>query len=66
MENIRLVIGERIKELRLSQNLTQLDLSLKAGITRANLSNIEAGKYNVSLDTLYKIATALGTEIKIE
>lgn len=65
MENIRLVIGERVKELRLSQNLTQSDLSSKAGITRANLSNIEAGKYNVSLDTMYKIACALGKEVKI-
>lgn len=63
--SIRLIMGDHIRQLRTDQNMTQQELADKAGITRANLSNIEAGKYNVSLDTLHKLATALGKEIKL-
>lgn len=58
-------IGARIKELRTEQKLTQDELAKKAGITRANLSNIEAGKYSAGIDTLNKITKALGAEIEI-
>lgn len=64
-ENVRLRIGLRIRELRTAQHLSQEDLAQMAGITRANLSNIEAGKYSAGLDILNKIATALGAEINI-
>ena len=65
-ENIRLRIGLRIKELRTSQNLTQLQLAEMAGITKANVCNIEAGKYSVGLDVLHRITQALGVKITIK
>lgn len=64
-EDVRRNMGEEIRKLRTEQKITQLELSERAGITRANLSNIEAGKYNVSLDTLSKIAKALGRKVKL-
>lgn len=64
-ENIRLRIGLRIKELRTSQNLTQQQLSDMAGVTKANICNIERGAYSVGLDILNKIATALHAEIQL-
>ena len=65
-ENIRLRIGLRIKELRSSQNLTQLQLAEMAGITKANVCNIEAGKYSVGLDVLHRITQALGVKIVLK
>lgn len=62
---IRLVIGARIKELRTTQNLTQQQLADLAGVTKANICNIERGAYSVGLDVLNKIATALGAEIQL-
>ena len=62
-ENIRLSVGLRIKEIRTSQNLTQLQLAEMAGITNANVCNIEAGKYSVGLDVLHRITQALGVKI---
>ena len=62
-ENIRLSVGLRIKEIRTSQNLTQLQLAEMAGITKANVCNIEAGKYSVGLDVLHRITQALGVKI---
>lgn len=64
-ENIRLRIGLRIKELRSSQNLTQQQLADMAGVTKANICNIERGAYSVGLDILNKIATALNSSIQI-
>lgn len=65
-ENIRLSVGLRIKEIRTSQNLTQLQLAEMAGITKANVCNIEAGKYSVGLDVLHRITQALGVKIVIK
>lgn len=62
---IRTKIGGQIRELRTAKKMSQEELAKKAGITRANLSNIEAGKYSVGLDILNKIAKALGVEIEI-
>lgn len=58
-----MVIGESIKELRARQNLTQAELATKTGISRSYLADVERGRYNPSLDTLSKIADALGTTI---
>ena len=42
------------------RNLSQEDLALAAGISRNGLSNIESGKASPTIDTLEKIANALG------
>ena len=63
MENNRIRIGNRIRDIRQSQNLSQQDLADQAEITRANISRIEAGKYSPGLDVLSQIAEALNCEI---
>ena len=62
----RLIMGQRIRELRTEQGLTLQQLADYAGVTRANLSNIEGGRYSVGLDVLNRIAIALGVELKME
>lgn len=61
--NERTRIGKRVKELRESAQLSQQQLADAAGILRPNLARIETGKYNSSLDTLEKIASALGLQV---
>lgn len=56
-------IGHRIKELREIQHLDAKTLAQKAGITPANMSRIEQGKYSPGLDILCRIASALGMQI---
>lgn len=63
--SIRLIVGNRIKELRVHKKLTQQELAQIAGITTANLCNIEAGKYSVGIDVLNRICEALNVEIHI-
>ena len=58
--------AEDIRAIRMERGMSQTDLAAAAGITIANLSRIEAGKFSVGLDILNKIAVALGVTLKLE
>ena len=51
---------------RAEKGLTQSDLSRIAGIRQSNISRIESGKCTPSIDSLNKIATALGKRLILE
>ena len=55
----RQVIGKKIKQLREEQNLTLEQLADMVGTDRQHIWNIEAGRKNITLDYLDKIAEAL-------
>lgn len=52
-------IGHRIKTLREEMQMDAKTLAQKAGITPANMSRIEQGKYSPGLDILCRIASAM-------
>ena len=52
-------IGERIKELRTATGISQEKFALKIGMDRTYFSSVEAGKRNVSIVNLEKIANGL-------
>lgn len=56
-------IGAKIKALREEINMEAKALSLITGIDAANLSRIEQGKCSAGIDTLTKIANALGYKL---
>lgn len=62
----RIEIGNRIAEIRKQRGLTQAELSEITGLQQVNISKIENGKYNVSIDILNRVCRALEVEIKIE
>lgn len=64
-QTIRTEVGARIKELRTSKGMTQQQLAELAKLTKANVCNIEAGKYSVGLDVLYRISEALNVSIRL-
>ena len=51
---------------RKEQNLTQKELAEKTGIRQSNISRLESGEYNPTLEFLKKIAVGLGKELHIE
>lgn len=59
LRTYRLQVGNKIAELRKQKGMSQRDLAEAAGITPANVANIENGKYSVGIDVLAKIAGAL-------
>lgn len=58
-------IGLRIATLRKQAGMSQEQLSQLAGLQRAHISRIEAGKYAVTIETLQTIAEAFGMTVDI-
>jgi transcriptional regulator with XRE-family HTH domain len=56
-------IGNVIRDLRLKDNLTIAEVAAQAGISRGMVSKIENGQVSTSLETLSKIAQALGVSL---
>ncbi|MCZ8168193.1 MAG: helix-turn-helix domain-containing protein [Flavobacterium sp.] len=65
-EEIKLVksVGEKIRQRRLSLNLSQETLSFDSNIPRNQVGRIERGEINTSIIVLHKICKALNIEIK--
>ena len=62
MENIKKLLGQRIKEVRKAKNITQEELAEKIGIGTSNISYIENGKFAPSIENFAKITEVLGVE----
>ena len=56
-------IGERIRNLRQSSNLTQEELAERAGLTKGFISQIERDLTSISLDSLVQLLEALDENI---
>lgn len=56
-------LGQRIREIRINQHMSQEELSFKAGISAAHLGQIERALKNPTIDTVAKIAGALNVPI---
>ena len=56
-------LGERIKALRQERSLQQRHLAEKAALTPSMVSQIESGRLTPALNTLGRIAAALGVPI---
>jgi DNA-binding XRE family transcriptional regulator len=56
-------IGEHVRSARISARLTQLQVSKKTGIDQAIISKLERGLHQPRVDTLERIAIALGISI---
>jgi transcriptional regulator with XRE-family HTH domain len=62
MDDIRMRVGMRIKELRNNLKLSQEQLGFKAELDRTYITSVEAGKRNISVVALEKIIKALETD----
>lgn len=54
-------LGDRIRELRLYEQMTQEGLAEYVNVTSKHISNIETGASKVSIETLLNIANSLNT-----
>ncbi|MEU6016000.1 helix-turn-helix transcriptional regulator [Streptomyces sp. NPDC047515] len=59
----RRAIGEQIRAARLHANLSQEDVALRAGITLGPYDRIEQGHAAARIDTLIRIADAIGVPL---
>ena len=64
MENIKIIFGLKIKELRKQKSYTQEKLAKLSSINKSYISDIENGKRKVSLEIMNKLAKAFEIEIE--
>jgi transcriptional regulator with XRE-family HTH domain len=63
MEDVIVVLGKRIRQLRQRTGLSQERFAAKAGLDRTYYAGIERGERNPSVKQLAKIAAALDVPI---
>lgn len=62
--DVKLKIGQRIKELREAANMSQKDLAYNADLDRSYIASVENGQRNISIVNIEKIALALNVTLK--
>lgn len=61
LQLVKQIIGERIK-----QKISQKELADKMGTKQSNISKLESGNANPSLDFLKRLANSLGKKLEIK
>lgn len=59
-------IASQLRQVRKEQGMTQERPAEKVGTRKSNISRLESGRYNPSLDFLEKVAGGLGREIEVK
>ncbi len=63
-QDILVIFGNKVRDLRKSKNLSQEDLADKADLHRTYIGMIERAEKNITLVNIQKIANALEINIK--
>lgn len=66
VEKTKLKIAEKLIELREKQGLTQAEMAEKMGVSQQQISQIESGSDNVTLETITKFLSVLHVIFKIK
>ena len=59
-------VAQQLREVRKSQGMTQELLADRVGTKKSNISRLESGRYNPSLDFLVKVAGGLGKQMQVK
>ncbi len=57
-------LGMRIAYLRRKKNISQLELSVRSGVGKNYISDLENGRRNPTIEVLQKIANGLGVSLE--
>ena len=60
------LIGEKIKHLRIQNNLTQSQLGELIGVKRAQISKLEHGNHSASVSTIMKVFHAMKAKVRLK
>ncbi len=56
------ILAENVRRIRKSTGLSQEELADRAGLHRTYISSVERSERNISLETIFLLAVALGVE----
>ena len=58
--NVAKIFGERVREKRRARKLTQVQVAERAGMFQHHISQLENGEVMPTLETILKLAAAIG------
>lgn len=58
--DMRRLVGQNVRRLRLQKGMTQEQLAEASGFSQNYISDLERGRRNPTVVTLYELATPLG------
>ena len=58
--SLRRAFGDHLRTVRVARGLSQERLGLKAGLSGKFVGEVERGEKSISLDSLWRVARALG------
>ena len=64
-ESARIKLARKIRETRVAKKMTQEAVAEKASMPQSVIARLESGEHSVSLDTLNRVAHALGKEVEL-
>ena len=64
-EKARLALAEQIRAEREKKRLTQTAMARRADMPQSVIARIESGEHSISVDTLARVAHALGKKVTI-
>lgn len=62
LTNFYKAVGAHLSDIRKARGVRQIDLATTIGLTRASITNIEAGAQRIQLHTLVAAGQALGVD----
>ena len=62
-QDIRQILANNIKNLRIEKKLSREELSLVLGVDNSYVSKLEKGKINITLDKIEMLANCFETEV---
>ena len=63
-DDVRRMVGDNVKRLRLAAELSQAELANRMGVDRAYVSGLEQGQRNPTVISLWHVAQALEVSIR--
>lgn len=61
--DIKIRVGQRVKQLRNELGISQEELADKAGLDRTYITSVECGKRNISIVNVEKLANCLNVSL---
>lgn len=65
-ERLRERIGDKIRFIRKQRGISQKDLADSSGIPQSNISKIENGRINISIDLLERLLCSMEVDLCID
>jgi transcriptional regulator with XRE-family HTH domain len=63
MKQVQVLVGKKIKELRMEAGFSQEDLADQAQIHRSHMAEIERGEVDIRISQLMKVSEILGIKV---